>query len=56
MAWEIASAVWDYTHGTAVVILSHDLESSEAHPADYIKGAEITIKNALAAAKKCPRL
>src|SRR5450432_1390102 len=49
---EIASAVWNYAHGTAGVILSRDPNLARQYPADYIKGAEITIKAALAAAKK----
>ncbi len=49
---EIASAVWGYSHGKEGVILSRDPNLARQHPADYIKGAEITIKNALAAAKR----
>ena len=49
---EIASAVWDYAHGTHGVILSRDPNLARQHPADYVKGAEITIKKALAAAKR----
>jgi len=49
---EVASAVWNYAHGTHGVILSRDPNLARQHPADYIKGAEITIKQALAAAKK----
>lgn len=49
---EIASAVWNYQHGTQGVILSRDPNLARQHPADYVKGAEVTIKNALAAAKK----
>ena len=49
---EIASAVWDYAHGTHGVILSRDPNLARQHPADYVKGAEITIRNALAAARR----
>jgi len=49
---EIASAVWNYAHGTAGVILSRDPNLARQHPADYIRGAEITIRQSLAAAKK----
>lgn len=49
---EIAAAVWTYAHGTQGVILSRDPNLARQHPADYVKGAEITIKQALAAAKK----
>lgn len=49
---EIAAAVWTYSHGTQGVILARDPNLARQHPADYVKGAEITIKQALAAAKK----
>jgi L-ribulokinase len=49
---EIASAVWDYSHGTHGVILARDPNLARQHPADYVQGAEISIKHALAAAKK----
>src|SRR5580692_2428777 len=52
---EIAASVWGYEHGTAGVILSHDPNLARQHPADYIKGAEITIKKALSEAKKSVR-
>jgi L-ribulokinase len=49
---EVGTAVWTYSHGTAGVILSRDPNLARQHPADYVTGAEITIKQALAAAKK----
>jgi L-ribulokinase len=49
---EIAAAVWTYAHGTQGVILSRDPNLARQHPADYVKGAEITIKQALTLAKK----
>ncbi len=49
---EIAAAVWTYSHGTQGVILSNDPNLARQHPADYVKGAEITIKQALADAVK----
>jgi L-ribulokinase len=49
---EIAAAVWAYAHGTQGVMLSRDPNLARQHPLDYLKGAEITIKQALAAAKK----
>jgi L-ribulokinase len=49
---EVAAAVWGYSHGTAGVILGRDPNLARQHPADYIKGAEVTIKQALATAKK----
>jgi L-ribulokinase len=36
---EIATAVWDYEHGDAGVILSRDPNLARQHPADYLKGA-----------------
>jgi len=49
---EIATAVWNYAHGTEGVILSSDPNLARQHPADYVKGAETTIKKALAAARR----
>jgi L-ribulokinase len=49
---EVASAVWNYEHGTQGVILSRDPNLARQHPADYVKGAETTIKQALAQAKR----
>src|SRR5205809_5288560 len=52
---EIASAVWGYAHGTQGVILSRDPNLARQHPADYIKGAEVTIQKALASARRAVR-
>ena len=49
---EAGMAVWNYEHGTAGVILSRDPNLARQHPADYVKGAEVTIKKVLANAKK----
>jgi L-ribulokinase len=49
---EIGTAVWNYEHGTQGVILGRDPNLARQHPADYVKGAEVTIRQALAAAKK----
>jgi L-ribulokinase len=49
---EIASAVWTYAHGTEGVILSDDPNLARQHPADYLKGAETTVKRAIGAAKR----
>ena len=49
---EVAAAVWTYSHGTQGVILARDPNLARQHPADYVNGAEITIKEALATAKK----
>ena len=40
---EVASAVWNYSRGTHGVILSRDPNLARQHPADYVKGAEITM-------------
>ena len=52
---EVAAAVWNYAHGTDGVILSRDPNLARQHPADYLNGAEITLKKALALAKKSVR-
>jgi len=49
---EVGTSVWGYENGTQGVILSRDPNLARQHPADYIKGAEVTIRKALAAAKK----
>ena len=48
---EVASAVWNYEHGNEGVILSRDPNLARQHPADYVKGAEISIRKALATAR-----
>jgi L-ribulokinase len=52
---EAAAAVWGYEHGEQGVVLGRDPNLARQHPADYIRGAEITIAKALAAAKKAVR-
>ena len=49
---EVGTAVWGYENGTQGVILSRDPNLARQHPADYITGAEVTIKKALADSKK----
>lgn len=49
---EVATAVWGYEHGEAGVILSRDPNLARQHPADYVRGAEITIKKTLAQARR----
>jgi L-ribulokinase len=49
---EVGSAVWNYEHGDAGVILARDPNLARQHPADYLKGAEVTLKRALADAKR----
>jgi len=53
---EVGTAVWNYEHGTQGVILGRDPNLARQHPADYVKGAEVTIRQALAAAKKRERI
>jgi len=49
---EAATATWTYAHGREGVILSRDPNLARQHPADYLKGAEITIKAVLKAARR----
>ena len=49
---EVASSVWNYEHGDAGVILSRDPNLARQHPADYVKGAEASVRRVLADAKK----
>jgi len=52
---EIGTAVWNYAHGTEGVILSSDPNLARQHPADYVDGARLTIRRALATAGKHTR-
>ena len=52
---EVASAVWNYAHGTQGVLLARDPNLARQNPADYVTGAEITIKKALTVAKRTVR-
>jgi L-ribulokinase len=52
---EVAAAVWNYEHGESGVILARDPNLARQHPADYVKGALITIKRAIAHAGKTVR-
>lgn len=49
---EVAAAVWTYAHGTQGVVLGRDPNLARQHPVDYLKGAEITVRQVLAAARK----
>lgn len=49
---EAGTAVWGYSNGTEGVVLSRDPNLARQHPGDYLKGAEETIKAALAQAKE----
>jgi len=52
---EVAAAIWNYEHGHAGVVLGRDPQLARQHPGDYLKGAEITIREALATAAKSVR-
>src|SRR5882724_6546353 len=52
---EVATALWNYEHGAEGVILSRDPNLARQHPADYLEGAEVTMKKALAAASRSVR-
>ena len=49
---EVAAAVWTYAHGTEGVMLARDPQLARQHPADYLQGAETTIRQALAVAAR----
>jgi len=49
---EVATAVWNYAHGTEGVILSNDPNLARQHPGDYVRGAEVVIRRMLAAARR----
>ena len=49
---EAGSAVHIYSQGKEGVILSSDPNLARQHPADYLEGAEVTIKAALAASAR----
>jgi L-ribulokinase len=48
---EIATAIWGYEHGHQGVVLDKNPNLARQHPADYLKGAEITVREALATAE-----
>lgn len=48
---EVGTAVWNYSHGKDGIILSRDPNLARQNPADYLTGAENTIKAALAQAQ-----
>ncbi|KKL57180.1 hypothetical protein LCGC14_2238000, partial [marine sediment metagenome] len=49
---EAGTAVWGYEHGREGVILGKDPNLARQHPGDYVKGAEISIRRALAQARR----
>jgi L-ribulokinase len=52
---EVATAVWNYKRGQDGVILSRDPNLARQHPADYVEGAELTLKQALAKTRRAVR-
>ncbi|MFM1943023.1 MAG: hypothetical protein RI897_2005 [Verrucomicrobiota bacterium] len=52
---EVGTAVWGYEYGEQGVILSRDPNLARQHPDDYLKGAEVTICEALKQAKQSVR-
>ncbi|MDY6913911.1 MAG: ribulokinase [Planctomycetota bacterium] len=52
---EVATAVWNYAHGDQGVILTGETNLARQHPADYLTGAEISIRKALAQAGRTVR-
>ena len=48
---ELGDATWNYSHGTNGVILSRDPNLARQHPADYLEGAEKTIREVLEIAR-----
>lgn len=49
---ELADATWNYAHGTEGVILGRDPNLARQHPADYLMGAEKTIREVLEIARQ----
>jgi L-ribulokinase len=45
---ELASSVWNYEHGQAGVVLDANVpDLARQHPADYVRGIEATVKDAM---------
>jgi len=50
---EVGTGVWGYRHGTEGIVLSKtDPNLARQHPADYVKGAEMSVGGALADARR----
>ena len=49
---EIGDATWNYAHGTNGVVLARDPNLARQHPADYLQGAQQTIREVLQIARK----
>jgi L-ribulokinase len=52
---EVGTAIWPYEHGYQGVVLGRDPNLARQHPADYLKGAEVTIRETLSTAEKSLR-
>jgi L-ribulokinase len=48
---EVGTAVWNYAHGNQGILLSRDPNLARQHPADYLAGAESTVRAALEQAR-----
>jgi L-ribulokinase len=44
---EVGTATWNYAHGEAGILLARDPNLARQHPADYLEGAQTTIRAAL---------
>ena len=49
---ELGDATWNYTHGINGVVLGRDPNLARQHPADYLEGAQKTIREVLEIARK----
>lgn len=52
---EVATSVWGYETGESGVILGRDPNLARQHPADYVKGAEASIRGAVKLARRSVR-
>lgn len=52
---EVGTSVWNYEQGAQGVVLARDPNLARHHPLDYVKGAELSIRRALAQAKRTVR-
>ena len=50
---EVGTGIWNYAHGTAGIVLNPALpDLARQHPADYLRGIEETVRQAMAEAAK----
>ncbi|MBI4418302.1 MAG: ribulokinase [Ignavibacteriales bacterium] len=52
---EVGTGVWEYSQGNNGVILTKNPNLARQHPADYVKGAEASIKKAVQQARRVSR-